>query len=148
MSQASGADAAGSDPDPLSPSPDKRSGSAQFSPSASRSTSVTSLFSKMQLGDSSERDVLMKLEQEFKKSGLVNKKRWFLNTYKDVFFGKDLVAWLISSSAGSFQVASKGDAVAIGHALFKQQLAHHCLDDHSFEDTDKCTLASSLGNIL
>ncbi len=148
MSQAPAADAAGSDAEPLSPSPGKRSGSAQFSPSSSRSASVISLLSKMQLGDSNERDVLMKLEQEFKKSGLVNKKRWFLNTYKDVFFGKDLVAWLISPAAGSFQVASKSDAVAIGHALFRQQLAHHCLDDHSFEDTDKCTRASSRGNIL
>ena len=138
MSQAAGADAAGSGVAPVSPSSERRVGSGQFSPSSSRSSSVTILFSKMQLGDMSERDVLIKLEQEFKKSGLVNKKRWFLNTYKDVFFGKDLVAWLVGPNAGVFQVASKTDAVAIGHALFKQQLAHHCLDDHSFEDTDKC----------
>jgi hypothetical protein len=31
-----------------------------------------------------------------------------------VFFGKDLVSWLISTNAGTFQVASKTDAVAVG----------------------------------
>jgi hypothetical protein len=111
-----------------------------------------------------ERDVLVKLEQgalrcfalrcfsfsfalmnqkshsqfsEFKKSGLVNDKRWFLNMYKvstqlhlhitflapfslafalsqNVFYGKDLVSWLVSERAANFQVSSRADAVAVG----------------------------------
>lgn len=92
-------------------------------PSAFKSSGVAILFSKLRVDSSdapagpSERDVLLMLEQEFKKSGLVNDKRWFLNIYKNVFYGKDMVAWLMSPDAGSFQVSSKADAMAIGMLL-------------------------------
>jgi hypothetical protein len=35
---------------------------------------------------------------------------------QNVFYGKDMVAWLVSPDAGAFQVASKADAMAIGCA--------------------------------
>ena len=35
---------------------------------------------------------------------------------QNVFFGKDMVAWLTSPAAGAFQVASKADAMAVGQA--------------------------------
>jgi hypothetical protein len=80
---------------------------------------------------------------------------YLLKSYPNTFLGSDLCSWLVSDSAGELRVSDRQQALACGMAMFHfkvtpcfprtfcillnacAQVAHHVVDEHSFQDTDK-----------